>query len=59
MFSFESTCLQVCHCKRLLTLQHADPDRNLEQAEIKVKAGSYVHIINWLCAHYLLFCIDS
>ena len=35
-------------------LKHADPDRNLKQAEIKVKAGLYVHIINFATSCQLL-----
>ena len=35
-------------------LKHADPDRNLEQVEIKLKAGLYVHIINFVTSYQLL-----
>ena len=38
----------------LRKLKHPDPDRNLEQAEIKVKAGLYVHITNFVTSYQLL-----
>ena len=37
-------------------MKHTDPDKNLEQSEIKVKKGLYVQIITFVTSYQPLTC---